>query len=127
MPLLTTPPLPEKIAYPATAPKVGAAGPVCTGLLQPTGVYARIPLTEIAPVVDNARPSSSTSVAIVMAALFAITLPFILVPAAMATAPSTVQKILQAFAPFSNTIDDNELVDKVPPIWKINTALGLFW
>jgi len=104
--------------------KSGAAGPVSAGLPQPTGVKPLMPSVDTAPVVDIARPSSCTPAFITIAALFAITFPFILVPAAISTKPSTFQNTLQALALFSNTTSDNAAVEKAPLILMINSALA---
>ena len=106
--------------------KSGAVGPFNTGLPQPIGFADVIPFTEIAPEVDIARPSKFTSVFIIIAALFTITVPFIVVPVAIFTKPSTFQKTLQALAPFSNLTSEKAVVENAPLILKMKTALGLF-
>ena len=50
---------------------------------------------EAAPSVDNILPSNAPPAPIEIAPLFAIIVPFMIVPAAKAMAPSATQKILQ--------------------------------
>src|ERR1041385_618581 len=91
------------------------------------GVYANTVLMVIAPVVDKALPSSVSPALILIAALFAITVPFIDVPEAMLTSPSIFQNTLQANAPFISFTFESALVEKGPWIWKINTAPAFPW
>ena len=51
-----------------------------------------------------------------IAALLAITVPFMVVPAAIATKPSTFQNTLHACAPLSNLIDEPAFAEKDPSI-----------
>src|SRR6185503_13812059 len=62
-----------------------------------------------------------------MAALFAITVPFIIVPGAMLTNPSTFQNTLQASAPLVNFTFEDAAVERPPDIRKIKTAFGFDW
>ena len=54
---------------------------------QPVGRYANTPLTETAPAMESDLPSNVSPVLILMAALLAMTVPFIEVPEAMMSAP----------------------------------------
>ena len=96
--------------------RLGALGPVRTGLLQPIGVYANIPLIVTAPAVERALPSSVSFVFISIAALFAITVPLIVVPEAMLTKPSTFQNTLHANAPLINLTFELAFVESGPEI-----------
>jgi hypothetical protein len=97
---------------------------VSVGLPQPIGVYPKIPSTVIAPAVESALPSSVSPVFKLMAALFAIIVPRIVVPEAISTNPSIFQKTLQASAPLINFTLEDAFVDNGPEIRNIKTALG---
>ena len=72
--------------------------------------------TLTAPVVESALPSSVSPMPMLIAAMFAITVPFIKVPAAMLTKPSTFQNTLQASAPLSNLTFELAPVENGPCI-----------
>ena len=60
---------------------------------------------------------------IFIAALFAITVPLMVVPAAMLIKPSTFQNTLHAIAPLINLIFEFAAAENGPCNLKINTAL----
>ena len=116
MPELVTSPLWEKIANGAVDASAGAKGPVSVALPQPIGIYASMPFTVTAPVVESALPSSVSFGFIVIAALLAIIVPFIAVAEAILTRPSTFQKTLHATAPLISFTFEPALVEKLPCI-----------
>ena len=59
------------------------------------------------------------------APLFAISVPLIVVRAAMDIAPSAIQNTLHANAPLTRFTVAEAEVASAPPVLKINTALGL--
>jgi hypothetical protein len=79
--------------------------------------------TEIAPAIEHSLPLS-THPAPIEAAPLAINVPDIVVPAAMAIAPSAIQKTFDATAPLVRTIVAAAAVVKAPPILKMKIELG---
>ncbi len=113
-PTLVTGPFVENNSTHSAEARFGAIGPFNTRLPHPIGVYPLIPETVIAPEVDNALPSSVSPVFILIAALLAIIVPRIVVPAAKLTRPSTFQNTLHACAPLINFIFDNAFAENAP-------------